>query len=151
MLGQNVDSPSTGQYAETVGVPWVGYDSNAQKFAPKQWLTAAVYNWGPYYLKRDEGRDERHVEDGLLLRQPEGRLHEARAVRPGRLREDEGADRVAEEAAIKSGTWNEFSGPIYDQNGKLQIPKGKRLDVQRPVLDELAREGRHREPEGLTA
>ena len=27
---------------------------------------------------------------------------------------------------LKSGTWNEFSGPIYDQKGKLQIPKGKR-------------------------
>ena len=30
----------TGQYAESTGVPWVGYDSNAQKFAPKSWLTA---------------------------------------------------------------------------------------------------------------
>src|SRR5262245_25260985 len=52
VLGQNVDSPATGQYAESKGVPWVGYDSDAHTFAPKQWLTAAVYNWGPYYLKR---------------------------------------------------------------------------------------------------
>ena len=72
VLGQNVDSPATGQYAESKGVPWVGYDSNAQKFAPKQWLTAAVYNWGPYYLGRRQGRDERDVEDQLLLRQSQG-------------------------------------------------------------------------------
>jgi basic membrane protein A and related proteins len=52
VIGQNVDSPSAGQYAESQGVPWVGYDSDAQKFAPKSWLTGAVYNWGPYYLKR---------------------------------------------------------------------------------------------------
>ena len=52
VLGQNVDSPAAGQYAESKGIPWVGYDSNAQKFAPKSWLTAAVYNWGPYYLRR---------------------------------------------------------------------------------------------------
>src|ERR671925_155650 len=26
VLGQNVDSPATGQYAESKGVPWVGYD-----------------------------------------------------------------------------------------------------------------------------
>src|SRR5215208_5624732 len=52
VIGQNVDSPSAGQYAESVGVPWVGYDSNAMKFAPKQWLTAAVYDWGPYYTRR---------------------------------------------------------------------------------------------------
>ena len=48
----NVDSPAAGQYAESAGLPWVGYDSDAQKFAPKQWLTAAVYNWGVYYIPR---------------------------------------------------------------------------------------------------
>src|SRR3954467_8279811 len=52
VLGQNVDSPATGQFAESVGKPWVGYDSDAKQFAPKSWLTASVYNWGPYYLKR---------------------------------------------------------------------------------------------------
>src|SRR5438046_6913097 len=52
VLGQNVDSPATGQYAESRGVPWVGYDSDAHTFAPKQWLTAAGYNWGPYYLRK---------------------------------------------------------------------------------------------------
>ena len=52
VLGQNVDRPSAGQYAQSKGIPWVGYDSNAQKFAPTSWLTAAVYNWGPYYVTR---------------------------------------------------------------------------------------------------
>src|ERR671938_1418511 len=47
VLGQNVDSPATGQVAQSKGVPWVGYDSDAHKFAPRQWLTAAVYHWGP--------------------------------------------------------------------------------------------------------
>src|SRR3954453_1700695 len=51
VMGQNVDSPAAGQYSETAGIPWVGYDSDAKTFAPKSWLTAAVYNWGPYYLK----------------------------------------------------------------------------------------------------
>src|SRR3954468_326686 len=52
VLGQNVDSPATGQLAESKGVPWVGYDSDAQKFAPTSWLTAALYDWGIYYKKR---------------------------------------------------------------------------------------------------
>src|SRR6478609_9151806 len=51
-IGQNVDSPAAGVVAESKHIPWVGYDSNAQKSAPTQWQTAAVYNWGPYYLKR---------------------------------------------------------------------------------------------------
>src|SRR5437667_12314176 len=52
VLGQNVDSPATGQFAQAKGLPWVGYDADAQKFAPKSWLTAALYDWGIYYTKR---------------------------------------------------------------------------------------------------
>src|SRR6059058_3571815 len=52
VLGQNVDTPTAGQFAESKGIPWVGYDSNAQKFARRSWLTAAVYDWGVYYLPR---------------------------------------------------------------------------------------------------
>ena len=52
VLGQNVDTPTAGQFAESKNIPWVGYDSDAQKFAPKSWLTAAVYDWGVYYLPR---------------------------------------------------------------------------------------------------
>ena len=68
VLGQNVDSPAAGQFAESVGIPWVGYDSNAQKFAPKSWLTAARLQLGPVLPEARQGGDERHVEDGLLLR-----------------------------------------------------------------------------------
>src|SRR6185295_15934763 len=39
VMGQNVDSPAAGQYSESVGIPWVGYDSDAKSFAPKSWLT----------------------------------------------------------------------------------------------------------------
>src|SRR5881392_2258843 len=37
VIGQNVDSPAAGQYAQSAGIPWVGYDSNAQKFAKNSW------------------------------------------------------------------------------------------------------------------
>src|SRR5215208_167567 len=52
VIGQNVDSPSAGQYAQSKGIPWVGYNSNAKKFAPTSWLTAATYDWGVYYVPR---------------------------------------------------------------------------------------------------
>src|SRR4051794_22974189 len=35
VIGQNVDSPSAGQFAESKGIPWVGHGSDASKFAPK--------------------------------------------------------------------------------------------------------------------
>jgi basic membrane protein A and related proteins len=52
VIGQNVDSPSAGQYAESRKIPWVGYNSDARKFAPTSWLTAALYDWGVYYVPR---------------------------------------------------------------------------------------------------
>ena len=93
VIGQNVDSPQAGVVAESKGVPWVGYDSNAQKSAPKQWLTAATYNWGPYYVKRVKSRDQRNVEAWLLLRLDQGRLHEPRSLRTEGFGEDQGGDR----------------------------------------------------------
>ena len=47
---------------------------------------------------------------------------------PGVTRGDEGRDRE-EEAAIENGSFYEFTGPLYDQSGKLRVPKGKKLTV----------------------
>jgi basic membrane protein A len=32
--------------------------------------------------------------------------------------------------ALISGKFYEFEGPLYDQQGKLRVPKGKRLSVK---------------------
>jgi basic membrane protein A len=128
VIGQNVDSPSAGSYAESVGLPWVGYDSNSQKFAPKSWLTAAVYNWGPYYLSRTKaalngtwktGNYYGSLKDGFTLLAPYGKGVSAKTK-----------SLIAQQKAlIESGKWNEFSGPIYDQSGKLRVKKGERLTL----------------------
>src|SRR5438270_9310812 len=129
VLGQNVDSPATGQFAESKGVPWVGYDSDAHTFAPKQWLTAAVYNWGPYYLRRVKaamngtwktGFYYGGIKDGFTKLAPFGSSVSAKTK----------AAIAAKMQAIKSGSFYEFTGPIYDQKGMLRVPKGKRLTVQ---------------------
>jgi basic membrane protein A len=131
VIGQNVDSPSAGQYSESAGVPWVGYDSNAKKFAPKSWLTGAVYNWGPYYLKRVKaamngtwktGNYYGSLKDGFTKLAPYGKGVSAATKKL-----------IAQQKArIESGKWNEFSGPIYDQKGKLRIKKG-----HRPTFNDL--------------
>jgi len=128
VLGQNVDSPATGQFAESVGIPWVGYDSDSSKFAPKSWLTASVYNWGPYYLKRVEaamngtwksGFYYGSIKDGFTALAPYGPSVSAATK----------AAIAKKEQAIENGSFYEFTGPIYDQSGKLVVPKGKRLTV----------------------
>lgn len=129
VLGQNVDSPATGQYAESVGVPWVGYDSNGIKFAPKQWLTAAIYNWGPYYLRRTKAAMDGSwktgfyygtIKDGMMTIAPYGPSVTAKTK----------AMIAAKRAQIVSGKFVVFAGPIYDQAGKLRVPKGKSLSIK---------------------
>ena len=36
---------------------------------------------------------------------------------------------AAKKAAIVSGKFNVFAGPLYDQSGKLMVPAGKRPKV----------------------
>jgi basic membrane protein A len=129
VLGQNVDSPATGQYAESKGVPWVGYDSDAHTFAPKQWLTAAVYNWGPYYLKRVKaamngswktGFYYGSIKDGMIGLAPYGPKVSAKTKQAI----------SAKKSAIVSGKFYEFTGPLYDQKGKLRVKKGQKLTVK---------------------
>jgi basic membrane protein A and related proteins len=125
VIGQNVDSPAAGQYSESAGIPWVGYDSNAQKFAKTSWLTAAVYNWGPYYLKRVKaamngtwktGNYYGSLKDGFTKLAPFGKGVSAKTKKLI----------AQQEKLLKTGKWNEFSGPIYDQKGKVRIKKGHR-------------------------
>jgi basic membrane protein A len=128
VLGQNVDSPAAGVVAESKGVPWVGYDSDARKTAPKQWLTAAVYNWGPYYVKRvraamngtwKSGFYYGTIKDGFTSLAPYGPKVTAKTK----------AAIAAKRKAIVAGKFNVFTGPLYDQKGKLVVPAGKTLKV----------------------
>jgi basic membrane protein A len=129
VIGQNVDSPAAGQYAESAKIPWVGYDSNAKKFAKHSWLTAAVYNWGTYYVKRTKaamngtwktGSYYGSMKDGLAGIAPFGPKVSTKTK----------ALIATKRSQIVKGTYYEFQGPIYDQAGKLRVPKGKRMTLQ---------------------
>ena len=128
VLGQNVDSPAAGQFAESQGIPWVGYDSDASKFAPKSWVTASVYNWGPYYLQRVQAAMDGSwkagfyygsIKDGFTKLAPFGPSVTAKTK----------ALIAVKMAQIVTGKYYEFTGPLYDQNGKLRVPKGVKMQV----------------------
>jgi basic membrane protein A len=128
VLGQNVDSPAAGQFAKSKGIPWVGYDANASKFAGSSWLTAAVYNWGPYYLSRVKAAMNGtwksafyygSIKDGFTDIAPYGPKVSAKTK----------AMIASKKAAIVAGKFAVFAGPLYDQSGKLRVPKGKTLKV----------------------
>jgi basic membrane protein A len=139
VIGQNVDSPSSGQFAKSVNLPWVGYDSDASKFAPKQWLTAAVYDWGLYYAKRVKAAMDGTWKSGFYYGGLKDGFTKLAPFGPNVSAETKSAI-AAKQKAIENGSFYEFAGPLYDQQGKLRVPKGKRLSVmQLYAMDWLVR------------
>jgi basic membrane protein A and related proteins len=129
VIGQNVDSPAAGQYAQSAGIPWVGYDSNAKKFAPTSWLTAAVYNWAPYYTRRVKAAMDGtwktgfyygNIKDGLVGLAPFG--PKVSAATKSAI--------AKKRAGLVNGSFYEFAGPLKDQSGKVRIPAGKKMSVK---------------------
>jgi len=129
VIGQNVDSPAAGQFAESAGIPWVGYDSDAKKFAPKSWLTAAVYNWGPYYLRRTKAAMNGTWKTGFYYGNLKDKFVGLAPYGPKVSAKTKTAI-AAKKAALVSGKFYEFAGPLHDQSGRLRVPKGKRLTVK---------------------
>jgi basic membrane protein A len=127
VLGQNVDSPAAGVFAEKAGIPWVGYDSNAKKFAPTSWLTAAVYDWGPYYLRKVTGAANGTWKSNFYYGSIKDGFTDLAPYGPGVSAKTKQAI-AAKRAQMIAGKFHAFCGPIYDQKGVLRIKKGQCLD-----------------------
>jgi basic membrane protein A and related proteins len=129
VLGQNVDSPSAGQYAQSKKVPWVGYNSNAKKFAPTSWLTAAVYDWAVYYVPRVKAAIAGTWKTGFYYGTLKDKFVGLAPYGPKVTAKTKAAI-AAKKKALINGTFYEFAGPLYDQSGKLRLKKGKRMTVK---------------------
>ena len=124
VLAQHQDSPEIGELAQSRGKLWVGYDSDMRRFAPKAFLTAPVWNWGPYYVRRTNaalagtwkpGVYYGSMRDGMIGLSPPSSL--VSAPTKGLVR--------ARAAAIRRGAFNPLSGPIKDQSGAIRVPAGQ--------------------------
>jgi len=129
VLGQGQDSPATGEAAKAAGsIKWSGYDSDQTSFAPDQWLTATVYHWGPYELTRVKavldgtwktGSYYGGLNDGFIDIAPFGKSVSAATQ----------ATINDKKAALKAGSFYEFTGPLKDQSGAVKVPSGTRLTL----------------------
>ncbi len=147
VVGQNVDGTAAGQYAQSKGIPWVGYNSDSRKFAPTSWLVAGVYNWGLYYHKRVKaaangtwktGSYWGTMADGFTLLSPYGPKVSAKTK----------ALIAKKQKQIISGKFYEFTGPLYDQKGKLRVPKGKRMTLPQILTMDWLVKGVEGSPKG---
>jgi basic membrane lipoprotein Med (substrate-binding protein (PBP1-ABC) superfamily) len=128
VLGQGQDSPATGEAAKAHNLKWAGYDSDQTAFAPDQWLTGTVYHWGPYELTRvkaamdgswKSGSYYGSLQDGFVDIAPFGKSVDA--ATQAKINE--------KKAALKAGTFYEFTGPLKDQSGKVKVADGVKLTL----------------------
>ena len=129
VIGQNVDSPSAGQFAKSANLPWVGYDSELVEVRAEAVAHGGRLQLGHLLPEARQGRDGRDVEDGLLLRRPEGRLHEARALRPVGERGDEGRDRGEAEGDRRAARGTSSPGRSTTRRARSRSRRARRRSV----------------------
>ncbi len=128
VIAQHQDTPSAGEAAQTAGGYWVGYNDDMSRFAPEAWLTAPVWDWGPFYISTVEAvRDGTWESDQYYGTMADGRvtLADVADVVPEDVRSQ--IDTVMGE--IIDGSFAPFTGPVSDQDGNEVIADGEVPDL----------------------
>ncbi|MFD2411591.1 BMP family ABC transporter substrate-binding protein [Paenibacillus rhizoplanae] len=123
------DSPATLQAAAERGAFAGGNDSDMSKYAPDNYLTNPVWNWGPYYVKAVQSvmdgtwKSEQYsgdMADGMVELAPFG----------NKVPED--VKKLVEDAKAKiiSGGLDVFTGPISDNKGNVTVKDGQKLTLE---------------------
>ena len=122
ILTQHTDSAAPMQVAAERGVKAFGQASDQIAFGPEAQLTAIVDDWAPYYIERVQA-----VIDGTWESQDTWHgLAEGNVVMADYTNmPDEIAEKAKETvAAIKSGEFEPFTGPINKQDGTAWLAEG---------------------------
>ena len=132
VVAQHTDSPAPLQAAETLGRVGFGQASDQIKFAPKAQLTATIDNWGPYYIEKvgqvldgtwtpmcdgPDGCYFGHMNDGSVEMAPFTNMPADVAAKAQEVKD-----------AITAGEYFAFTGPLYDNEGNLQLAEGEVAD-----------------------
>ena len=130
LLAESLDSPITVvQTAEKSKVYCVGYHADVSQFAPHSWLTGAMWDWGPFYVKIansvidrtwKDGNDRFDMKDGYV------KLSSFGAAVPKSLQ----TKVLALKKDIEAGKVVVFQGPLSNRDGKLLVAKGQAADLK---------------------
>ena len=119
VIAMHQDTTAPGLKAEAADAGWVGYNTDMSEFAPNGWLTAPIWDWGPYYLTTAEAVQAGtwvpeayygNMADGMVNLAPFGPSvsDETKALIEARMQE------------IIAGTFAVFADPIVNQAGNEQ-------------------------------
>ncbi len=128
----HTDSPAALQILEQRGLYGFGQGADMSAFAPNAHLSAIEDIWGPYYILRAQA-----IVDGTWTSANtwDGMVDGTVVVSPynAAVPADVAAEADKIKAGYMDGTFDIFTGPIYDQDGNLKVEEGKTL-----TLEELA-------------
>ncbi len=130
VLTMHQDSPLTVvQTAESAGVFSVGYHADLHQFAPKGWLTGAMWDWGELYV-----RIAQSVKDGTWKTEQYRAGMDGGAVKiapfgPAVPAEVQKEIRAMEEKIVKR-EFVPFQGPVKDRDGKERLARGQQPDFE---------------------
>ena len=128
-IGQHQDTPAPGQAAADAGAYWTGYNSDMEQFAPEAWLTATVWDWGPYYIETAQAvMDGTWESDQYYGNMADGLVNLAPFGQSVGTESQEAIE--ARQQQIVDGTFSPFTGPIADQSGEIRIPEGETAPLE---------------------
>lgn len=120
------DSPASLQAAAERGALAGGNDSDMTRYAPAAYLTNPVWNWGPYYVNTVKS-----VMDGTWTnKQYLGSFQDGMIdIAPLGKSIPDDVKKLVEDAKQKfvAGSFNVYSGPIYDQSGAEKVAQGQTM------------------------
>ena len=129
VVAPHTDSPAVLQVLEKKKLYGFGNAADMSRFAPHAQLTAIENIWGPYYISRAQamldGKWEADdawwgIKEGAVTFAPYNKALPANVVAA--------SDKVIN--GYKDGSYDVFTGPIYDQAGTLKAPKGEKMSLK---------------------
>jgi basic membrane protein A len=127
VVTHHTDSTAVVQAAQEKGKYAVSYHSDMSKFGPKAQLAAVTHHWGAYYTQQAQAVIDGTwktsntwggIKDGMV---------KLEAFGPA-VPNDVKLFVQAREKEIVAGTLSPFTGPIKDNEGKVQLEKGPMSD-----------------------
>ena len=127
VIAMHQDSTAPGIAAQEAGARWVSYNSDMSAFAPDAFITAPIWDWGPYYARIIEavaagtytpGAYWGGMGDGIVT------LADPAPDVPVEVIDEI----IGVWQQIESGDWDVFTGEIRDQDGNVVVAAGETLD-----------------------
>ena len=126
VIAQHQNTPGPQQAAEERGKFGIGYNVDMSGAAPIAELTAAVWNWGPYYASAIQQILDGKWKSGAYWGSMKDKVVDIAPYGPA-VSDDTKKITDAAKAKIIDGSLKVFTGPIKDQTGNVKVAAGQSM------------------------